>query len=200
MESNNYSKLFKVSTVFGILWLFTCLFSIIESVLVGLGICFAPTAMFSFYCFVQSIVENPKDIIGAFLISFEALFALPLVLVFSSFIFFPVVILVLLFYGISFWAGVIYSGASIIMLVISLVFAILLFANTSVSQDGVDNNDKAMKIARVFVILGLISLIIAGAPNVFSIISILRYIFIIVACVTALVGVSKSQKLNTENS
>ena len=153
---------------------------------------------FSIYAFVETLQENPGDVLGAILVGLESIIGLPLAIVFASFIYLPIGIVMMIIYGVSFVVGLVYSAASILLLNICLVFAILLLANVSASKSKNEINLKAMKRAKIFAIIGLVTLLIAGAPNVFSIISVLRYIFILVACITALIGASKGLKANKE--
>lgn len=195
-NKNNYSKLFKISLIFAIFWLVTCSLSAIESVIMGLELYYLPTFVFSVYTAISTFIETSGNVWDTILVFFESALALPLVIIFAGVIYFPIVIVVLLIYGVTFWIGVGYAAVSIVLIAISMVFSILLL----VSVNKLKNDDlisiKTMKKAKVFAIIGLVSLIIAGAPNVFSLISILRYAFILVSCITAIIGVSRYIKAN----
>ena len=196
--NNNYSKLFVISVVFSVLWIISCILSIMESIIVGLEIWYTPTFIFAVYSAISDLSAS-GNLWEATLTFFEALLALPLVVLFAGIIYIPIIVVVLVVYGVTFWIGAIYALVSIVLIIISLVFAILLlaFASKSRNKDLIDV--KAMNKAKVFAIIGLASLLIAGAPNVISIISVLRYAFILVACITALIGVSRGIKACSED-
>lgn len=191
----SFRKFFVISLILSILWLITILLSMVENLLVGFGIWYSPTIGFAIYAAISEMIENGKTVFDAIYYFFIALIGMPIAIVIGGVIFIPLWFIMAIIYGVSLFVAVIYGIICFIFLVIGLVFSIGLLASSAKSSKG---NIKAAKTARVFAILGLVSLLFAGLPNVFSIISIFRYICILVAAIFAIIGCNKAIKAEKE--
>ena len=199
-KKNNYRGLFIASMILSIFWLLSIVFSVVETFFVGLGIWYSPTFYISLYMTIEDLTENGASIFTAIRTFFSGLVAMPFVLIISSFIFAPLAIIAMVLYGVFFFFALVYSGISFVCLAINMVFCIGLLATSAKAKNKQFVNEKAAKAAKVFAILGLVSLLIAGMPNILSLISIFRYIVIIVACILAIVGCGKAIKAKQEET
>ena len=199
-KKNNYRGLFIASMVLSIFWLLSIILSVGETFLVGLGIWYSPTFFISLYMAIEDLTGNGASILTAIQTFFSGLVALPFVLFISSFIFAPVAIIAMVLYGTFFFFALVYSAISFVCLAINMAFCIGLLATSAKAKSKQFVNEKAAKAAKVFAILGLVSLLFAGMPNVLSLISIFRYIVMIVACILAIVGCGKAIKAKQEET
>lgn len=197
--NKSFRPLFVVSLIFSIFWLITCLLSMIETFFVGLGIWYSPTVGLSLYIAIDSFfAEDGGNLAMSIAVFFEGLVAVPLVLGYISIIFLPTILIVFIFYGSSLLVSVIYGAISIAFLLFEMIIAIGLLITSAISLKKSEIKGGALKAARVFAILGLVSLLVAWAPTAFSLITVCRYIDIFVACILALVGASKGLKAKKE--
>ena len=200
MKKNNYRGLFLASMILCIFWFVSIVFSIVETIFVGFDIWYFPTVVLSVWMAISDVIENGASIADAIQIFFTGLIAMPLVLSITSILFAPLIVIVLAVYGASFFGAVVYCVISYICLVVGLVFSIGLLVNTAKAKNKEYVNVKAAKAAKVFAILGLVSILVAWMPNAFSLISIFRYIVLLVACILAIVGSSKAIKASKEET
>ena len=199
MKKNNYRGLYIASVILCAFWLVSIIFSLVESIFVGLGIWYAPTVGLALYSSISEYI-NGASVLDAIYDFFTALIGMPIALFITSFLFAPLAIIALVVYGVFFFIGVGYALVSIICLIIGMIFAIILLVNSAKAMKKDYVNVKAVKVAKVFAILSLVSFLFAWMPNAFSLISIFRYIVILVAAILVLVASSRAIKASKEET
>lgn len=191
-----YRPFYIVSLILSIFWIVTLGISFIESLVIGYQVANIPSTFCRVYFFIDALSSSEEVNWSSLFIS---ILYMPVVLPFMAFIFvitfFIVGVSMVAIIGAFYLLGFIVDLISIVLVVISLVFAILAIV---ASAKGLKKEPKSFKFSKIIGILALVSLIVAWAPSMFSLVSIFRCILIIVIGVMLIIGSKRGVKFIQE--
>lgn len=191
-----YRPFYIVSLILSIIWIVTLGISFIESLVIGYQVANLPSTFCRVYFFIDAL-NSSEEVNWPSL--FVSILCMPVVLPFMAFIFvitfFIVGVAMVAIIGAFYFLGFIVGLISIVLVVISLVFAILAIV---ASAKGLKKEPKSFKFSKIIGILALVSLIVAWAPSMFSLVSIFRCILIIVIGIMLIIGFKRGTKFIQE--